>query len=68
MDDVKDDVKWTTSRFSSNGASCVMVARVGNEIWVGDSKNPDAEPMKYSLVEWIAFKAGMAAGDFDKLI
>lgn len=63
-----DDVNWVTSRLSSNGSNCVMVARVGDEIWVGDSKNPDDPPKKYSIPEWVAFRAGVGLGDFDNLI
>ena len=45
-------------------AACVEVARVGNEILIRDSKDPEAEPLRFSPPEWAAFVEGVNAGEF----
>jgi Domain of unknown function (DUF397) len=44
---------------------CVEVRRVGDEIQVRDSKNPDQPHLTFDLDEWAAFTQGVEAGEFD---
>lgn len=59
------DVNWVKSSRSGKQGNCVMAARVGDEIWVGDSKRPGEVCAKYTLIEWAAFREGVALGEFD---
>jgi predicted secreted Zn-dependent protease len=45
-------------------SSCVEVAKVGDEYLVRDSKNPSRDALSFTKEEWVAFVAGVAAGDF----
>jgi hypothetical protein len=46
-------------------STCVEVAIGHQDIWVGDSKNPDAAPLKFTRAEWTDFVAGVKLGEFD---
>ncbi len=56
-------VAWQRSTFCGNNA-CVEVAKIGNEILVRDSKNPEATPLTFDETEWTAFTRGVVAGEF----
>jgi len=43
----------------------VEVAQHTDRYLVRDSKNPDGPVLTFTQTEWIAFKAGMVAGEFD---
>ncbi|MCC5033217.1 DUF397 domain-containing protein [Streptomyces sp. WAC 00631] len=46
-----------------DGESCVMLARVGENVWaLGDSKRPEAEPLRFTTDELLA--AGIEPGRF----
>jgi len=45
--------------------ACVEVAQHTDRYLVRDSKNPDGPVLTFTQTEWIAFKAGMVAGEFD---
>ncbi|MFF4222649.1 DUF397 domain-containing protein [Streptomyces abikoensis] len=46
-----------------DGESCVTLARIGEGAWaVGDSKRPDAEPLRFTTAELNA--AGIDPGRF----
>ena len=57
---------WRKSSRCAN-ATCVEVAQVNGEYLIRDSKNPDAATLSFSAEEWVAFKQGVSAGDFDSL-
>jgi predicted secreted Zn-dependent protease len=50
-----------------NGGACIQVAARGNQIVIGDSKNPSGPVLTYSRDEWHAFVGGILQGDFDGL-
>ena len=58
-----NSVVWRRAGRCSTGA-CVEVAKVGNEFWVRDSKNPAVGPLRFSEAEWAAFVEGVGSGDF----
>ncbi|WP_052848715.1 DUF397 domain-containing protein [Streptomyces avicenniae] len=46
-----------------DGEACVTLARIGADVWaVGDSKRPDAEPLRFTRAELDA--AGIDPGRF----
>jgi hypothetical protein len=60
--------KWRTSSFSSDqGGECVEVADLpdGDGRAVRDSKNPAGPALMFTTAEWVAFTAGVRAGEFD---
>ena len=71
--------KWTRSELSAieglnwrvalscNGGECIRVAPHGDQIIIGDSKNPTAPVLTYSGSEWDAFVDGIRQGDFDTI-
>ncbi|MCY1137429.1 DUF397 domain-containing protein [Actinoplanes sp. Pm04-4] len=56
--------QWRKSSRCASG-NCVEVAKVDGQYLIRDSKNPDQQPHTFSEAEWVAFKAGIGAGDFD---
>jgi Domain of unknown function (DUF397) len=59
--------EWRKSSYSSgNGGQCVEVARnLPGAVVVRDSKDPDGPKLAFGPDEWLAFTAGMRAGEFD---
>lgn len=57
---------WTGSTFCTNG-ECVEAAAVAGGVAVRDSKHPDGPSLWFTSDEWIAFLAGVRAGEFDHL-
>jgi hypothetical protein len=56
---------WITSRFCNNSA-CVQVAHLpGGMVALRDSKNAARPAHVFDSGEWVAFIAGVKAGDFD---
>jgi hypothetical protein len=66
MDSV-ENVQWRKSSYSgSNGGACVETAVLPDGSWaVRDSKDPDGPQLAFAADEWLAFTAGMKAGQFD---
>ncbi|MFC7598095.1 DUF397 domain-containing protein [Terrabacter sp. GCM10028922] len=63
-------VEWSSARWrkssTSDSGGCVEVARVGGVIGVRDTKANGAGPvLEFNDVEWTAFLAGVANGEFD---
>jgi hypothetical protein len=66
MDGV-DRAQWRKSSYSgSNGGACVEIAVLpdGSRA-VRDSKNPGGAELAFAPDEWLAFTAGVKAGEFD---
>ncbi|MFZ0118119.1 MAG: DUF397 domain-containing protein [Pseudonocardiaceae bacterium] len=60
------NVRWSKSSWSGAGNNCVEVAGLdGGARAVRDSKNPDGGHLTFTGVEWLAFTAGIRAGEFD---
>ncbi|MBK6872005.1 MAG: DUF397 domain-containing protein [Kineosporiaceae bacterium] len=55
---------WRQSSFCSMG-NCVRVRREGDDVIVGDSKDPHGPQLRYTSDEWVAFVAGIKAAEFD---
>lgn len=57
---------WRKSSFSNSQAACVEVADLdsGGRA-VRDSKNPHGPALVFTAAEWVAFTAGVRAGEFD---
>lgn len=58
---------WRKSSYSSaNGGQCVEIAsNLPDTVAVRDSKNPDGPKLAFTPDEWLAFTAGIKAGEFD---
>jgi Domain of unknown function (DUF397) len=58
--------RWIKSSLSMSNGNCVEVARLpGGHIGVRDSKNPEAEILRFTSAGWHAFLAGTRHGEFD---
>jgi len=55
---------WRRSSYCSNNG-CVEVAIERDEVRVRDSKRPGSADLVYDRGEWLAFIAGVKAGEFD---
>jgi hypothetical protein len=65
--DTIDRAQWQKSSYSgSNGGACVEIARLpdGGRA-VQDSKDPGGPKLAFAADEWVAFIAGVKAGEFD---
>jgi predicted secreted Zn-dependent protease len=58
------ELNWQVAR-ECNGGACIQVAAQGEQIVIGDSKNPKGPILTYSRTEWDAFANGLRQGDFD---
>lgn len=57
---------WRKSSFCNGAATCVEVAPLGDgSVGVRDSKDPDGACLVFTPEEWLAFTAGVRAGEFD---
>ena len=59
--------RWRKSSYSgTNGGNCVEVAQnLPGAVAVRDSKDPDGPKLAFGPDEWLAFTAGVKAGEFD---
>jgi hypothetical protein len=57
-------INWRISSTCDSG-SCVMVARHGDDVLVGNTSQPDGPINRYTRTEWREFLAGAKRGDFD---
>ena len=59
--------RWRKSSYSgTTGGNCVEVAQnLPGAVAMRDSKDPDGPKLAFGLDEWLAFTAGVKAGEFD---
>ena len=60
------ELAWRVAR-RCNGGSCVRVAKNGDMVVIGDTKDPGAM-LSYSKDEFRTFVEGIRQGDFDDLL
>ncbi len=60
-------VIWRKShRSNGSGGDCVEVAKLADgDRAVRDSKDPPGPALVFTTAEWVAFTAGVRAGEFD---
>jgi hypothetical protein len=58
------DLQWRVSRTCESGA-CVGVARRGEDIFIGNTSDPESPVSKFTTDEWRHFLAGVKLGHFD---
>jgi len=63
MDDRAPAV-WRKSSRSSDIGQCVEMADLNGHRVVRDSKNPAGPALMFTAAEWVAFTAGVRAGEF----
>ncbi|MGH3493473.1 MAG: DUF397 domain-containing protein [Sciscionella sp.] len=57
---------WRKSSFSSSQTNCVEVAPLDDGgVMVRDTKDRNLQAHRYTHDEWVAFVAGVKAGEFD---
>lgn len=57
--------EWQKSSYCGSSA-CVEVALTPQAVFVRDSKNPQVEPLSFTMDEWSAFVQGVRAGEFNQ--
>jgi hypothetical protein len=60
------DLSWRVSR-TCDGGACVMVARHGDSVLLGNTTQPDGPAYAYTRAEWKEFLTGAKLGDFDDI-
>jgi hypothetical protein len=61
-----EGLTWRVSR-TCDGGACVMVARDGEFVLVGNTAQPDGPKLSYTRAEVAAFAAAIKRGEFDDL-
>ena len=56
---------WFKSSFSGVSGNCVEIAVLADGVAVRDSKDPAGPALRFTPMEWLAFLAGVRAGEFD---
>ena len=59
-----EQLVWRRSRRCGN-ATCVEIARIGEDYLIRDSKHPEVEPLRFSAAEWNSFADAVRNGEFD---
>jgi predicted secreted Zn-dependent protease len=63
---VSGKLTWQKSRTCESGA-CVIVARQGESVLIGNSADPEGQVSVFTREEWRNFIAGIKLGDFDEI-
>jgi uncharacterized protein DUF397 len=61
-----EGLTWRVSR-TCDGGACVMVARDGEFILLGNTAQPDGPKLSFTGAEVAAFAAAVKRGEFDDL-
>ncbi|MEY9926896.1 putative secreted Zn-dependent protease [Catenulispora sp. GP43] len=60
---------WRKSSASSGNGACVETTSVkADEILVRNSRDPEGPVLSFTKAEWVAFVAGVKAGEFDAIV
>lgn len=62
-----EQLHWVKSSLSFANSNCVEVAVREGEYLVRNSRDPEGPALIFTKGEWLAFKAGITAGEFDDL-
>lgn len=61
--------RWVKSSASNGNGACVeMAAHKQEGIYVRNSRDPEGPVLHFTKEEWIAFVAGVKAGEFDGIL
>jgi hypothetical protein len=60
------NLPWEVTKDCEAG-HCVMIAKKGDDYFIGDSKAPTGPFLTYTHDEWVNFVNGVKQGDFDRL-
>lgn len=61
--------RWVKSSASSGNGTCVEAASVKeDEVLVRNSRDPEGPIVAFTKAEWVAFLAGVKAGEFDAIV
>jgi predicted secreted Zn-dependent protease len=63
---VPGSLTWRKARACESGA-CVIVARQGESVLIGNSTNPEGPVSVFTREEWSVFIDGIKLGDFDEI-
>jgi hypothetical protein len=65
---LSEQVHFRRASFCGEGGCVEVAALPGDEIVIRDSKDtrPDAPRLSFTAVEWVAFLAGVGAGEFTR--
>jgi hypothetical protein len=61
-----EGLTWRVSR-TCDGGTCVMVARDGESVLLGNTGKPDGPKLSFTRAEVAAFIAAVKRGEFDDL-
>ena len=69
MHNEPDRARWIKSSLSNGNNTCVETASVKqDEILVRNSRDPEGPVLAFTKAEWVAFIAGVKAGEFDAIV
>lgn len=69
MNNEAQRARWIKATASNGTAACVQVARGGeDEVLLRNSRDPEGLVQSFTKAEWIAFLAGVKAGEFDAIV
>jgi len=61
--------EWIKSSASTGNGACVETKSVRpDEILVRNSRDPEGPILAFTKAEWVAFVAGVKAGEFDAIV
>ena len=61
------DLKWRKALASNPSGNCMLVADLGEDVGVRNSRHPDGPVLRFTRAEFRAFLDGARAGEFDDL-
>jgi hypothetical protein len=57
--------EWRRSSYTNNGTCVEVAALPDGSVGVRDSKDPGSPVLRFNTAEWVAFVAGVKAGELD---
>ena len=61
--------RWIKATASNGTGTCVEATSVKEgEILVRNSRDPEGPKLSFTKAEWVAFVAGVKAGEFDAIV